>query len=75
MNYLNNPLNKFTKMEQYFGFPQANISQEYFFPKQGFNFGAPNYMGTLSPNNVNTNSTMDNKSININTPTCHKDHF
>jgi hypothetical protein len=28
MNYLNNPLNKFTKMEQYFGFPQAAISQE-----------------------------------------------
>ncbi len=28
MNYLNNPLNKFTKMEQYFGFPQTDISQE-----------------------------------------------
>jgi len=28
MNYPNNPLNKFTKMEQYFGFPQADISQE-----------------------------------------------
>jgi hypothetical protein len=63
-------------MEQYFGFHNQIFPKNKLFQNKVSTLELPiTWVLFLPASNVKTNITMENRSINSNTPTCHRDRF